>query len=89
MPLIGWLLSIAGSLAVRVLISLGIGIISYAGLSTMVTSFSNDIQANYNSLPAATLQLANLGGMGDFLSIVTAAFVTRASLAVLKRFALK
>lgn len=89
MPLLPWLLSIAGSIAGRVLLALGIGIVSYAGLSTFVSSVNNQIQANYNSLPSTTLQLANLGGLGDFLSIVTAAFVTRVSLTVLKRFVVK
>jgi hypothetical protein len=44
------------------------------------------MQTQYNSLPAITLQLANLGGIGEFLAIITAAILTRVSLLLLKRF---
>jgi hypothetical protein len=89
MPLLPWLLSIAGSVAGRVLLALGMSIVSFAGLSTLVANVNGSIQDNYNSLPATTLQLANIGGLGDFLSIITSAFVTRVSLVALKKFRLK
>jgi len=81
-----FLIGIAGSLAARVLLSLGIGIVSYAALTTLVGSLISQMQTQYNALPTTTLQLAGLGGIGDFLAIITAAFLTRVSLMVLKRF---
>lgn len=84
--LAAFLIGIAGSLAARVLLSLGIGIVSYAAVTTLVSSIISQMQAQYFALPTSTLQMANLGGIGDFLAILTAAFITRASLLVLKRF---
>jgi Protein of unknown function (DUF2523) len=81
-----FLIGAIGSLAVRVVLSLGLGIVSYAALTTYVSSAISSMQSQYNSIPATTLQLANLGGIGEFLAIITAAIVARVSLLLLKRF---
>lgn len=86
MTLWAFLFSAIGSLAVRVVLSLGLGIVSYAALTTYVGNAISSMQAQYNSIPATTLQLANLGGIGEFLAIITAAIVARVSLLLLKRF---
>lgn len=86
MTLASFLMYIAGSLAARVMLALGISIVSYAALTTLVSSLISQMQTQYNSLPATTLQLANLGGMGHFLAMVSAAFVARVSLIALKKF---
>ena len=84
--LASFLIGIAGSLVARVFFSLGIAIVSYAALSTLFSGLISQMQSQYNSLPATTLQLANLGGMGHFLAMVSAAFITRVSLMALKKF---
>lgn len=81
-----FLIGIAGSLAARVLLALGISIVSYASLITVTDSLISQMQTNFNSLPATTLQLAKLGGVGTFLAIVTSAFVARVALLAVKRF---
>jgi hypothetical protein len=81
-----FLIGIAGTLAVRVLVALGIGIVSYFALTTYVSNAISSMQNQYNSLPSITLQLANLGGIGEFLAIITASIVVRVSLLLLKRF---
>jgi hypothetical protein len=81
-----FLIGIAGSLAARVLLALGISIVSFAALNSLYSSLISQMQSQYNSLPATTLQLANLGGMGHFLAMVSAAFIARLSLMALKKF---
>lgn len=81
-----FLIGIAGNLAARVFLALGIGIVSYAAVTTLLNSVISQLQGYYNSIPVTTLQLANLGGLGTFMSIITAAFITRASLMVVKKF---
>jgi cellobiose-specific phosphotransferase system component IIC len=81
-----FLIGIAGSLAARVFLALGISIVSYAALTTAVSGIITTLHTSYDAMPVTTLQLANLGGMGEFLAIITAAIVARVSLMVLKRF---
>jgi ABC-type branched-subunit amino acid transport system permease subunit len=84
-----FLIGIAGSLAARVLLSLGFVIFSYAGVSLMFNQIIGQMQGQYNSLPAATLAMANLGGAGEFFGIITGAFLARLTLIALKRFRLQ
>jgi hypothetical protein len=84
--LAAFLMTIAGSIAARVFISLGISIVSYTGVTILLNSIIDQLRSYYGALPSVTLQLANLGGMGYFFAIVTAAFITRASLMILKKF---
>lgn len=93
MPVIGtltaWLMSIAGSVAARVLLSLGFGLVSFAGLSTLINGMIADAQSNYSALPASVLQLAGLLGVPDALGIIAFGITTRVSMFALKQLRLK
>ena len=79
-----FLLSITGSIAARVLTSLGIGIFSYAALTTLTATVISNITSNFNALPVAALAIVNLAGGGQAIAIICAALVTRASLSTIK-----
>ena len=81
-----FLIGIAGSLANQFYSSLGIAIVSYAALTALCNTIITQIQTTYNALPAATLQLANLGGLGEFLAIVPSAIFAEFAMMQLKRF---
>ncbi len=81
-----FLMSIAGSLAARVMLSLGFGIVSYASIITLANTVVNNVTANYNNLDTVTFNLLNLAGAGQALGIILSALVTRASLVAIKRF---
>ncbi|MEY3787414.1 MAG: hypothetical protein RLZ75_1621 [Pseudomonadota bacterium] len=85
MTFTSFLMGIAGSLAARVLLSLGFGIFSYAALNTLATTVVNNVTTNYNQIDITVLNLINLAGGGDALGIVLGALVTRASLVAFKR----
>lgn len=84
--LASFLISIAGSLAARVFIALGISAVTFTGLSAALTSLTNQLQSQYNGLPAATLQMAGLAGFGHFFAIMTSAMVARLAVVAVKRF---
>jgi hypothetical protein len=88
MTLASFLMSIAGSLAARVLISLGFGVFSYAAMDTLASTVKNNVTTNYNQLDGVALNLLNLAGGGEAVGILLAALVTRASLAAFKRLRL-
>lgn len=69
----------------RVLSALGIGWLSYAGISAAVAGLVTQTFAAWNAIPAAIYQLVSLAGFTDALGITTAAFVTRAAISALPR----
>jgi hypothetical protein len=84
-----WLVSIAGSVAASALLSIGFGIVSFAGLTTLIDSMIDDAQTSYSSLPASILQLAGLLGVPDAFGIIAFGVTTRVSMFALKQLRLK
>ncbi len=84
-----WLLSIAGPMVKKVLTQLGIGIVGYAAVVTAVNAAIASARANWESVPAAIMQMLAIGGVNHFLGIVFGAIVARLSLMALKRFRIK
>lgn len=87
--LASFLMMIAGSLAGRVLLSLGFSIFSYAALSTLAATVVSNLTNNYQSLTGEVLQILNLAGFGQAFGILAAGLTTRASMMALKKLALK
>ncbi|MDP1614481.1 MAG: DUF2523 family protein [Methylococcales bacterium] len=85
--LFSFLISIAGSLAARVLISLGIGIFSYAALGSLAETVSSSVSGAWNSQAGVLIALLNLAGGGEVLGILIAALISRASLMAIKHLA--
>ncbi len=86
MPTIAaFLLSITGSIASRVLVSLGFGIFSYAALTTLMATVISSAQDKFNMISPDVLQLLNLGGVGTSMGIIASAFTTRAALSAIKK----
>ena len=79
-PLGGFLEAAIAPLARRVLAALGLGIISYAVVTTILAAVILAAKAHYNSIPAMALSIAGLGGVGEGLGIVVGAVVFRAAL---------
>lgn len=81
-----FLISISGSIASRVMLSLGIGIVSYKAMDTLAATVKDNVTTSYNAIDPITLNILNLAGVGQALGILLAALVTRASLVAIKRF---
>lgn len=69
--------SAVGPLAKRVLVSLGIGIISYASVGTIMEQAIDAAKGHYQGLPTAVLGLAGLAGFGEAFGIIAAAMIFR------------
>lgn len=80
-----WLLAAAWPIAKKVLVMLGIGMVTYASVTTLVNSVVAQAQANWGQVSGAVLQLSSLGGIPEVLGIITGALVARASFVVLGR----
>jgi hypothetical protein len=82
-----FLASLAGPIVRRMLISLGVGVASYAALSAALNSALSHAQSSYSGLPADVLGLLGLAGVPDALAIICGGLVARASLLAVKRLA--
>lgn len=69
-----WLISVAWPVVKKVLSALGVGILSYTGLTSVWDQMRDNITASWGAVGGATLQVASLAGIPDALGILLAAF---------------
>lgn len=89
MNIAAWLLSIAGPIVTRVLIQLGVGVVSYAAVVAAVNTLISRARGNYDNLPSDILQVFAIAGFNDAFGIIVAAIMARLSIQVWKRFQIK
>jgi len=78
--LLGGLLTIAGNLAVRVLLSLGIGWLTYQGVDVTLTWVKAQAVAAFTGLPPVALGLIGMLKVGQCISILFSALLMRLTL---------
>ncbi|MDP2805580.1 MAG: DUF2523 domain-containing protein [Gallionellaceae bacterium] len=79
------LLSLTGPIVIRVLSTLGLGVVSYVGLNSVVTLAYNQIQANFSSLPPELGQFLFLSGLPQGMGIILSALVARIAMMQLSK----
>lgn len=85
MPFGAFLLGLVGPLATRVMIALGLGVISYAGLSLIAEQVRDAIIDKYSLISGSVLDLLNLIGFGEAIGIVLGAIIARAAFAAVSK----
>lgn len=80
-----WLLELAWPVVKRVLVALGIGAISYSGLSLLGSQVQGLVQGYWGGLPAVALQLLTLGGFSQAVGILLGALSARIALVAVGR----
>lgn len=78
--LLGGLINIAGTLAGRVLISLGFGVVAYTGISTSLAFVKTQAVGAFQGLPADMVQLLSYMKVGESISIISSALLVRLAL---------
>ncbi len=78
--LLGGLSQAAGSLVGRVLVSLGVGYVTFSGINTLMTGVRTYAISQINSLPADAIILAGHMRVGVALSMIFSALVMRLAL---------
>lgn len=81
-----FLVSITGPIAVRVMIALGIGIISYAGLNVLAGDVIANVALNYANIDPTVMAILDMAGGTTALSIITSGLTTRVSMMAIKKF---
>jgi hypothetical protein len=85
-PLGAFLQAAAAPLVRNVLASLGIGIISYAAVTTLLGLLLVQARGYWNGMPDMVLALLGLAGLGDSAGILIGALMFRAGLNTLSRY---
>ncbi|MBI1887206.1 MAG: DUF2523 domain-containing protein [Nitrosomonadales bacterium] len=75
--LAAFLVSAVGPLVKKALIAIGLGIVTYAGLQAAFDAAQAQIIANYGAMAGASLQLADLAGVGQTIGILLGALTAR------------
>jgi hypothetical protein len=78
-PLGVFLTTYGGYIVAKILISLGIGVISYAAVTALISQLLTLAQTHYGSFPAFALQIANLAGFGQAFGIIAGSLLFRVS----------
>ena len=79
------LLALVRPILLRLLASLGMGVITYTGTDLLISNFTAQITTNLNGLTPSILQIVSLFGVIQSLSIMLGALTTSASLSVFKK----
>lgn len=86
LPLLGAFLSASvGALARKVLVALGLGTITYTGLQAAFNAVQAQIISNYGAMTGASMQLADLAGVGQSIGIILGAMTARVGMAALSK----
>jgi hypothetical protein len=70
MPIAAFLVAMVGPLAARLLVALGLSLVTLTGMLEAVSALKSAVTSNIASLPAATVQLAGLYGVWDCLGMI-------------------
>lgn len=75
--LLGGLVSLTGSFVGRAMVALGIGVVTYSGLSVTLDYVKVQALNAINGLPAEVVGLLGYMGVGVFLNMIFSAFAAR------------
>ncbi len=78
--LLSWLYSAVGPLATRVLSSLGIGWVSYEGISNTFSYLKDSFIDSWGGIPADIASFLALGGFGTAFSVIFGAMTYRVAI---------
>lgn len=82
------LLSLGWPIVRKVLVMLGIGVVTYGAMTTLLNSVIAQAQASWGQIAGVALQLSSLGGIPQVLGIITGAMVARVSFMVAGKLAI-
>jgi hypothetical protein len=86
MPLGTWLVGLAGPIARQVLLSLGIGVVTFVGLDSAISGALSSAKSAMGGLTGDYAAIVALGGGFAAVSIIAGGITAGVSMIALKRF---
>lgn len=81
-----WVLGLVAPLVRRILIALGVGLISYGGLALLATEIRDRVLANLSGLTGDAYAVVAMSGAFEAVGILLGALAARAALMAVERF---
>jgi hypothetical protein len=81
-----WLVSLAGPAIRKILLSLGIGVVSYAAISTALNASIGAAKSAFTGIGADTLSFLAMAGLPTAISVISGALIAKVGLNVVKKF---
>ena len=75
------MVALAGSMAARALLAVGIGWVTYAGFTALVAQLTSAVLSSWGGISGSVLQVLALGGVPTAIGVVLGAYALRATLA--------
>ena len=89
----GWLISLSGASIAAVvkwvLAALGVGAVTYTGVSALLQYVTDYAETLFGQLPATALQLAGMLGIDICITIVLSAYGINAAMMAVSRFRIR
>lgn len=79
-PIGVWLASIMGPLVARVLLSLGVGVVTYKGVDSMLEGVKSEVQGAWSGVGADIVTIASMAGLDVFMNLVISAIIAAITL---------
>ena len=80
-----WLVSLAGPAAKKILMSLGMGVVSYGAISVALNSALDAARNAWGGFSGDALSIVQLAGVGEGMSILAGAMIARVSVMALNK----
>lgn len=77
MNLFSFLFSAVGPLVVKILVTVGISVLTLTGVESVLSELVAQVRSGYGGLPGAVLGLADMAGVGVGLGLILGAFNAR------------
>lgn len=77
--------STVGNLAKKILSVLGVGIISYEGVTSAMQAALDAAKSYFDAIPQTALDLLSLAGFGTFFSMIATAIMFRVGMAIMRK----
>jgi Protein of unknown function (DUF2523) len=88
MNIASWLAGIAWPLVSRVMVAMGIGTVTYAGVTVAVNSALSSAKGAFGGMAGEVSSLMAIAGLFESLSIIAGGVLAGVAFMVLKRFSL-
>jgi ABC-type Co2+ transport system permease subunit len=76
----GGLIQVCGTLVGRIIVALGISLVTFGGIDTSLTWMKSQITNSFNGLPSQAVGVLSAAGVGAAVAIVISAIAARLAL---------
>jgi hypothetical protein len=86
MPIFAFVMSAIGPWVKQALVAIGVGVVSYAAVSTLIEAAKTQVVSNWSAMGGPVAEILGLFGFGTSISIVLGGVAARGALMAVSHF---